>query len=575
MFGLRLRTHEKALLASALLVGVAAGCSVEKLPNELGLRVGFACASDRAQSDLLQLRVTAGGCDAGGESVYEATLGRGEQAPPAAEIRPGRYAIEATAFEREAKVAHACIETTLPSSRALEIELRSATCKGGAGDAQVSMDAEADAEADGGEPELDGETDLDADPEPDDADAAAAECTSDCADTDPCTEDLCVDGTCTNPAYTGARECDGIACTQGDMCLAGVCQPGAANHAACPDDGNLCSAETCVPGAGCNRSNAGADGRACNDNIGCTDADTCSNGICRGTDNCADGVCSAAKGFCLSCTNAQDCDDGNPCTTDACGVDGQCSHNNNSASCSDGKSCTGNDVCSAGRCAGVSTCASDATCGGSTCSCNDGNETLCGNSCVNLQNATSDCGLCGRACGSGSSCESGACKPGGATACTAFRNGGHDYLVCTDARSWTSARDRCRSFGLVLAVIENQAENDLLRDRLGGGPRWIGANDRGLTGNNCRLSGDEGSWFWASSTSDKGLLFCTAATSGAVACRSVSSRFQNFNGGEPNNGCTFCTSGCGEGQDCASMDIDGTWDDDVCIGSLGYICETP
>jgi hypothetical protein len=583
LFGLRFRTHYQTLVALASLAGSEAGCSEAVKPGELGFRVGFACEEDRTQSTRLRLRLLRDGCDMEGETLYQVSLGRGEAAPAAANIAPGRYGIEATAYAaNDELVAYACRAISLPSDEAIELDLRSDTCAA-APDAQAPLD--------GG---LDGGPELDAGPESDaevedaelESDAPPAACSSDCSDSDPCTEDLCVDGACTNPPFSGARECDNIPCTQGDMCVAGECQPGAPSDAACADDGNPCTAEVCVAGAGCNRSNAGADGRTCNDGIGCTSPDTCSNGLCTGVDICTGSqVCSAAARMCISCTGPQDCDDSNPCTTDTCSA-GQCGHSNNTASCNDGKSCTGNDVCAGGSCSGASTCPSDATCGGSTCSCNDRSETLCSasNTCVNLTSTASDCGLCGRACGSGNSCQNSACKPGAASDCTAFRNGGHDYLVCDNLLSWSAARDRCRGFGLVLVVIDSQSENDFLRDRLDGAPRWTGANDRGNDGGNCRLSQEEGTWYWASGGSDNGTSFCTASPSGSVSC-TRSGVFTNWNFGEPNNGgsscsCNFnCPLGqdcCTEGQDCGSIDPpNGTWDDDSCSATLGYICETP
>jgi hypothetical protein len=563
----------------ALLAWSITACSGQEKPNDLGMSVGFACDSDRARSELLRLRVLMDGCDGQAGALYEASLGAGEAAPPVDPLRPGRYAVEASAYAADdALVAQVCVEVDLPRSEAIVLELRSSACTDDARDAQASMDAELDAgsQPDGEPPARDAESGSDA-ADAEQADVRPATCSSDCSDLDPCTDDVCVDGACTNPPFSGERECDGIACTQGDMCVAGECQPGAPNDAACVDDGNPCSAETCVAGAGCNRSNAGADGRSCDDAVPCTSGDSCRDGICSGADTCGSGqVCSAAQRICLACSGAQDCDDGNPCTTDVCSS-GQCRHTNNTASCDDGKSCTGGDVCAAGKCAGTSSCPSDATCGGSTCSCNDASETLCtgSNSCVNLTNAVSDCGLCGRACASGSSCQNGACKPGSASSCTAYRSGGHDYLVCSDTLIWTAARDRCRSFGLVLTIVNSQSENDFLRDRLGGTPHWIGANDRGDEGNNCRLSGEEGTWYWADGSSDNGTKFCTETASGTIACLQPGF-YENWFDGQPNNiycDCSF--RGCTEGQDCGTMDGMGDWYDDQCSLTQGYVCETP
>jgi hypothetical protein len=195
---------------------------------------------------------------------------------------------------------------------------------------------------------------------------------------------------------------------------------------------------------------------------------------------------------------------------------------------------------------------------------------------VNLTNTASDCGLCGRACGSGNSCQNGACKPGSATQCTAYRSGGHDYLICSDTLIWTAARDRCRSFGLVLGVVDSQSENDFLRDRLGGTPHWIGASDRGDEGSNCRLSREEGTWYWANGTSDNGIKLCTTTASGTVACTLEPGRYHNFRSDQPNNIYCECNfNGCSEGQDCASMQPAGEWFDDQCSLTLGYVCETP
>jgi hypothetical protein len=572
--GWRFRPHPRGLACLVLLTGLINACSERETPRDLDLHVGFVCEADRTDSEMLRLRVLAGDCATDARVLYEARLARGETPPPMEQLAPGEYGIEASSYgAEEALVAHACLEVSLPSAEALELELRSTTCS----------DDELDAEVDAGSPPEAGTPGLDAEREPGPEldtglDAAPSVCTSDCSDSDPCTDDLCVAGACTHVPFSGARECDGIPCTQADTCASGECRPGTPNHASCPDDGNPCSAETCVVGAGCNRSNAPANGRSCDDRIACTSMDTCKDGLCSGVDACSNGqVCSAAQHICLACSGPQDCDDGNPCTNDTCSA-GQCGHSNNTASCNDGKSCTGNDVCSAGKCAGTSTCPSDASCGGSTCTCSDNRETLCtgSNTCVNLSSTASDCGLCGRACSAGASCENGACKPSTATMCSAYRSGGHDYLICSDTLIWTAARDRCRSFGLVLAIVDNQSENDYLRDRLGGTPHWIGASDRGDNGNNCRLSAEEGNWYWANATSDNGLKLCTATSSGNVACPLEAGRYDNWFEGQPNNiycDCNF--NGCSEGQDCATMDGMGDWYDDQCSLNQGYVCETP
>jgi hypothetical protein len=53
---------------------------------------------------------------------------------------------------------------------------------------------------------------------------------------------------------------------------------------------------------------------------------------------------------------------------------------------------------------------------------------------------------------------------------------GHNYLFCTDTNSWQDARDKCRSYGGDLAVIDDGDENDWVINRLST-HTWIGLND--------------------------------------------------------------------------------------------------
>jgi hypothetical protein len=572
-FGCHPRARQTSLWRMTLALTLAA-CS-DKKAQDLSFEVSFACADDRDQSDELTLRVVREGCD-GSEALYHETLAKGEQAPVAENIAPGAYGLEASAFSAGELLASDCIEVSLPQATGTAspvIVLRSESCDapivedGGDGtDAADTLDASGaarDAASDAGS-----------------MDSGPRTCSNDCSDPFPCTEDRCVNGECVHEPFTGARECDDVACTEGDRCEMGTCQAGTPNNAACPDDGNACTAETCEAESGCNRNNA--EGASCNDQIGCTSPDACKGGICRGTDSCgAAGVCSAATGMCTACTGALDCDDRDPCTSDSC-VSGMCRYANNTSTCNDGKSCTANDVCNNRVCAGTSTCPSDATCGGSTCRCNDGSKVLCrtSNSCVNLTNSLQNCGRCDRACGGGASCQNSACKPSTASNCTAYGYGGHDYLLCSDQLNWQSARERCRSYGFGLAIIDNQAENDFLRTRPGGADRWMGASDRGNNGDDCRLDEEEGSWYWASPTdtnSDNFRRFCAFASNDANTCTVVSGAYQNWRGGEPNNdGCDSCGIGdCSEGEDCGVFNADGTWNDAECSSALGFICETP
>jgi hypothetical protein len=158
--------------------------------------------------------------------------------------------------------------------------------------------------------------------------------------------------------------------------------------------------------------------------------------------------------------------------------------------------------------------------------------------------------------------------------------------LCTDTVSWTTARDRCRSYGFGLAIIDTQAENDFLRARPNPVNRWMGANDRGNDGGDCRLNErdnkGEGTWYWADPTSTNAntedfKLFCAFADSNATSCTVMNGAYQNWRAGEPNNSdCDRCfLNNCPEGQDCGVFQAEGTWDDSQCNSNLGFICETP
>jgi hypothetical protein len=222
--------------------------------------------------------------------------------------------------------------------------------------------------------------------------------------------------------------------------------------------------------------------------------------------------------------------------------------------------------------------------------------------CGNEGIALSSCGVCGRVCAAGQSCENGACRPTltrGAT-CTAQRFRGHDYLFCEDKRSWSSARKMCREFGFGLASIEDQAENDFIASFAGKVDRWIGANDIGVNdigvndidigvddfglGNVASSCGKvagpvgEGNWYWASKSADisNATALCVRADTSSSACAASESRYQNFNAGEPENaGCT-CLGVCLPGEDCGMfLAATGRWSDRACLTFVSYVCESP
>jgi hypothetical protein len=153
-----------------------------------------------------------------------------------------------------------------------------------------------------------------------------------CDDHDPCTDEAwTIQGGLVACAHTpNSAACDdGNACTVGDQCAEGACQPGgdepdcdddnpctldscdviagACVHdfdaqGVCPDDGNVCTVAACDDASqACLAANA--DGVVCDDEDPCTLVDECAGGVCAGHGD-------------------KECDDGNDCTNDLC-VTGQ------------------------------------------------------------------------------------------------------------------------------------------------------------------------------------------------------------------------------------------------------------
>ena len=119
---------------------------------------------------------------------------------------------------------------------------------------------------------------------------------SSCDDGNPCTTNVCDNGTCTNPPDDGAPCDTGDACTTGDVCIDGACMPGA--PVVC-DDSDPCIAASCDPGMGCVY-NPAPGGTLCDDGDMCTMDD-----ICDGSGTCVSGIPVV-------------CDDGVNCTHDLC-----------------------------------------------------------------------------------------------------------------------------------------------------------------------------------------------------------------------------------------------------------------
>jgi|GEM_PF-1375937 len=130
---------------------------------------------------------------------------------------------------------------------------------------------------------------------------------TDCADADPCTDDLC-------DLQTGA--CANVTLVPGTSCEGGVCDPDG-DCVDCYVDDNAT-----LPAPGCDATEpycVDLDGPTC---AGCVDD---SDG---GQDTGCDAEephCDPTIGACVACLSASDCSDGDPCTQEVC-VEGACGY---------------------------------------------------------------------------------------------------------------------------------------------------------------------------------------------------------------------------------------------------------
>ena len=209
----------------------------------------------------------------------------------------------------------------------------------------VGQDGASDGDADGDTPPPD---DGEAPPRDDGASDDAADVPSDgggcavpedCADGDPCTEDLCdaSTGTCSHPAAPDGTVCDddGDPCTR-DVCMGGACVHPVAGEcctaAAECEDGDPCTTDDCVD-------------HAC---VSVVRSDCClRDADCINEEhvwecNVATGTCYAPSGgaLCDSCTTQADCGDGAAASDDPCIVD-DASERGCAKDCADDLDCPG------------------------------------------------------------------------------------------------------------------------------------------------------------------------------------------------------------------------------------------
>lgn len=186
-----------------------------------------------------------------------------------------------------------------------------------------------------------------------------------CDDGDICTsKGACVAGKCVG---SDPIDCSG----KSGECFVGVCDPAVGCVAEPANEGGACAAKSedpCVVGqcsGGLCVDVPGNDGAPCDDNVFCTDGESCSNGVCGGgaTHDCSSpglclvGTCDLASDSCIAVpgNDGDPCIPSDSCMTNATCMGGLCAAGDpapDGAICDDGLSCTVNEACQAGVCGG-------------------------------------------------------------------------------------------------------------------------------------------------------------------------------------------------------------------------------
>ncbi len=174
---------------------------------------------------------------------------------------------------------------------------------------------------------------------------AAGDCLGDTKDCsaldDACNQGRCdpLDGACiAEPANEGQPCDDGLACSLGDRCLEGACQPTGLVDCSALDD--TCLAGVCQEPDGQCVTQPANQGQPCDDDLFCTVDDACDQGDCRGSPR--------------ACPDPLD-----PCQLPVCDEDAdQCDQEpaEDGTPCDDQNNCTGGDACQAGVCQGTDLC---------------------------------------------------------------------------------------------------------------------------------------------------------------------------------------------------------------------------
>jgi hypothetical protein len=228
---------------------------------------------------------------------------------------------------------------------------------------------------------------------------------ADSCNTGECDEDL---NTCKRvPARENETCSDGMFCTTGEACHAGVCGGGIARD--CSDAVTLpCHVPTCDETNGVCAQAPGRQGLSCDDGLDCTHDEVCDNGECSAS--VCTSTCQAGFDCNIECHGVDHCDatcdQSSGCMLDCAGVD-QCALDCKGTQC--GVTCQGSTSCAV-NCSGNATCQIDCrgsdpnacsaiVCDGSACSliCDPGDN--CGfDNCKNEMICADGSIVCGQPC---------------------------------------------------------------------------------------------------------------------------------------------------------------------------------
>uniref|UniRef100_A0A8P4G137 C-type lectin domain-containing protein n=1 Tax=Dicentrarchus labrax TaxID=13489 RepID=A0A8P4G137_DICLA len=112
------------------------------------------------------------------------------------------------------------------------------------------------------------------------------------------------------------------------------------------------------------------------------------------------------------------------------------------------------------------------------------------------------------------------------------------FIFVNGPKTWKQAQSYCREHYTDLAIVRNQAENDLLNSMTQNSFTWIG------------LYGDRNSWRWSLEKKDSN--------------SEGEAEFRMWKPGEPSNERGY--------ENCAGMAAGGFWEDWLCTDTAQFVC---